>query len=122
MSTTIPAFDDNVLSFNKALEISETPFDTKPSGPKKLIRREIFIDKFNVKRVRIEKTPSVCDVCAFDVAAKVHGNWWNVPPHRQIDVVQALEEHKKEEHPVKMDLIIDESELPTEWLGNKSLL
>ena len=118
----IAAFDDrpeNVLSFNKPISDNDEgpPYSTNKRW--KMIWRHTYIDKFTTKSERVRLTPSVCDVCAFDIAAKNHGGWDNVPEHKRSDVIQALEEHKKEEHPIKQDHIIDDDQMPTEWLGGR---
>lgn len=111
-----------VLSFHK-LAITKQP-EQKPSNPakKRFIIRSEIIDKFTTRRTRIELTPSVCDVCAFDVAAEKHKDWHSVPESKKADVLQAVVEHKREAHPTKEDLIVYEDELSTSWLGNSTTL
>lgn len=117
---TAPKQQDNVLSFQQPInpgEIVIKPPIDKPSR-KRFIIRSWIIDKFTTKRKRIELTPSVCDVCAFDVAEKLHGNWHHVPDNKKADILLALAEHKREAHPVKEDLIVFEDEIAKEWLGS----
>jgi len=111
---------ENVLSFQQPAvnpgEVVIKPTIDKPAR-KRFIIRSWIIDKFTTKRKRIELTPSVCDVCAFDVAEEKHGNWYKVPDFKKADVLQAVIEHKREAHPVKEDLIVFEDEIATQWLG-----
>lgn len=87
--------------------------------PKKIfITKEIQIDKFNVKRERLELTPSVCDVCAFDIAAKRFGNWYGVPEREHENIKNAVIEHKRVVHPINQNMIVEEDQIPTEWLGS----
>lgn len=111
-----------VLSFHKPL-LNKQP-ETKPvATPKRrFIIRSQIIDKYTTKRIRIELTPSVCDVCAFDVAAEKHKDWYGVPEFKKADVLQAVIEHKREAHPTREDLIVNEDELPTQWLGTGTTL
>jgi hypothetical protein len=112
---------ENVLSFQQPVlnpgEIVIKPSADKPAR-KRFIIRSWIIDKFTTKRKRIELTPSVCDVCAFDVAEAKHGNWHHVPDINKADVLMALTEHKRDQHPVKEDLIVFEDEIATQWLGS----
>jgi hypothetical protein len=102
------------LSFNKPIttEVEEP----KPTG-RKFITKQTIIDKFNTKCVRVELTPSVCDICAFDVAAKHFGSWYNAPETEKIKIQKAVIEHKRVVHPLNQNLIVDESEIPKTWLG-----
>lgn len=112
-----------VLSFNQPIQRSVESVPTKTgNGKTKMIRKEQFIDKFNTKRTRVQLTPSTCDVCAFDVAAKKHGSWEGVPLDKREDVLQAVAEHKREEHTFRTDLIIEEDQMPKEWFGAPSIL
>jgi hypothetical protein len=110
---------EKVLSFNRSVQLTD-PIEKSPTPKKKkMIIRSWIIDKFTTKKIRVELTPSVCDVCAFDIAAEKHGNWYGVPDSKKADVLQAVIEHKREVHPVKEDLIIDEDDMPQQWLGDK---
>lgn len=113
--------EENVLSFKKPIVHQEQLKQGSPSKPRRITRAQI-IDKFNTKRTRVKLSPSVCNVCAFDIAAAKHGDWDGVPERSKQDVLEALELHKKEFHPVKEDLIIFEDEMPTEWLGTGKTL
>lgn len=112
---------ENVLSFQQSIpqfnNVEIKPPLDKPAR-KRFIIRSWIIDKFTTKRKRIELTPSVCDICAFDVAESKHGNWHHVPDINKADVLLALSEHKREAHPVKEDLIVFEDEIATQWLGS----
>lgn len=108
----VQAVTKPAMSFNKPKTV------TKSDKPKrKFISKETQIDKFNIKRVKIELTPSVCDVCAFDVAGKHFGSWHNVPEIEKEKIKKAVEEHKRVVHPLNQNLIVDEDEIPTQWLG-----
>ena len=112
--------EHNVLSFQQPInpaEIVIKPSIDKPAR-KRFIIRSWIIDKFTTKRKRIELTPSVCDVCAFDVAEAKHGNWHHTPDIHKADILLALAEHKREAHPIKEDLIVFEDEIATQWLGS----
>src|SRR5689334_13099034 len=82
-----PKEPEKVLSFNRPILQEATP--TKPPK-KRMIIRSWIIDKLTTKRIRVELTPSVCDVCAFDIAAEKHGSWYNVPEFKKADVLQAV--------------------------------
>ena len=120
-----PRFDvgvrENVISFNKPL-LDGLREPVRPPNTPKVIKKSQIIDKFCIKRTRVKLTPSVCDVCAFDVAAAKHGDWNGVPDSNKHDVLEALDLHKREVHPIKEDLIVYEDELPTQWLGSGQLL
>lgn len=114
---------ENTLSFQQTIPtrpVEIIPSTDKPAR-KRFIVRSWIIDKFTTKRKRIELTPSVCDVCAFDVAQAKHGNWYHVPDFNKADVLIALQEHKKEAHPVKEDLIVFEDEIAKQWLGSTNV-
>jgi len=113
--------DNDVPSFNKPLTNQE--IDLSKPETEKVIRKEIYIDKFTTKRSRVTLTPSVCKVCALDIAQlNGFGGWDRVPEDKKTNMLLALQEHVKVIHPVKEDLIIDASELPKEWLGNNTVL
>lgn len=116
-----PVKRENVLSFNNPKAVEPKKTNSKYSGYKMIVRSEI-IDKFTTKRTRVVLTPSVCEVCAFDIAKEKHGGWEGVPDFKKADVLQAVIEHKREAHPVKEDLIIDGEDMPTNWLGNNTIL
>lgn len=100
------------MSFN-----AESKVNKSSSSKKKFITKEIQIDKFNVLRRRVELTPSVCDICAFDIAAKRFGNWNGVPEAEKDKVIEAVEKHKQVVHPINMNMIVDEEQIATQWLG-----
>ena len=105
------------VSFKKPISTAEEVKKDKPKSGKKFILKEVIIDKFNVKRNRIELTPSVCDICAFDVAAKKYGNFHNAPVSEHDKIRMAVIEHKRVAHPLNQTLIVDEEEIPKAWLG-----
>jgi hypothetical protein len=102
------------LSFNKPIT---TEVEEPKSTERKFITKETVIDKFNILRRRVELTPSVCDVCAFDIAAKHFGDWYKVPESEKDKIKKAVIEHKRVVHPLNQNLIVDESEIPKTWLG-----
>jgi hypothetical protein len=106
-----------VTSVSRGMSFNSEANKPKPKTGKKFITKETVIDKFNVLRQRVELTPSVCDICAFDIAAKHFGNWHNVPEAEHEKIAKALAEHKRVVHPLNQNLIVDESEIPTQWLG-----
>lgn len=90
----------------------------KPSVQRRFITKETIIDKFNVKRTRVLLTPAVCDKCGFDVAVRNGlGDYANMTPALQAQVKAAIDEHKSIVHTIATDLIVNEDEVPTEWLG-----
>jgi len=117
-----PKEPEKVLSFNRSVQLTDSIEKTPTPKKKRFIIRSWIIDKFTTKRKRVELTPSVCDVCAFDIAAEKHGNWDGVPEARKADVLQAVIEHKREMHPIREDLIVDEDDMPQQWLGDKSTI
>jgi hypothetical protein len=79
------------------------------------------VDRFTTIRRRIPLTPSMCTVngCSFDIATKngyVDG-WSSVPQDQRGLLLQALQEHVKFVHTNSQAHIVEESELPTRWLG-----
>lgn len=105
---------------NTSFSVVEQEQPTAPTK-RRFITRQARIDKFNVSRRRVELTPSVCDVCAFDVAEKYFGSWHQVPLEEREKIQKALEMHKKTVHTTADNLIVDEDELPTKWLGGGKL-
>lgn len=98
-------------------EIKGEPVEPEPSK-KKFITKEIVIDKYSVKRTRVELTPAVCDKCGFDVALRNGlGEYADMTEAMQEQVKGAIAEHKSVVHTIATDLIVDEDEVPTEWLG-----
>lgn len=109
---------ESVVVPKQTMSFNKTEVKTKSKTPqRKFITKEIIIDKFNTKRMQIELTPSVCDVCAFDVAAKYFGTWHQVPNSEREKVQKAVIEHKRIVHPLNQNLIMDEDQIPTRWLG-----
>ena len=88
---------------------------------RRFITKSTIIDKFTIKRDRVELTPSVCDVCAIDIAIvnKFHG-WNGVPDDAKEGIKKALAEHKKVVHTSAEQLIVDEDQMPKSWLGNRA--
>lgn len=102
--------------------VKDTSFDSLQSNisPKSTIRRLILreeqIDRFCVKRTRVELTPSMCIMphCKYDAASK-WGGWQFVPDTEKTVVLDVLRKHK-EYHSVNEELIVAEDKLDTEWL------
>jgi hypothetical protein len=64
-------------------------------------------------------TPAVCGVCGFNVAERNNlGEYDKMPETVRAQVVEAIAEHKRLVHSPAEQLIVDEDELPTEWLGH----
>lgn len=107
------------LSFNTP--ITEEPLEYQKPVEKEFILRKTIIDKFTTICDRVELTPSMCRVCALDIAQfNGLGNWYKVPEDRKSSILAALGEHMKLVHPVREDLIVTQSQLRGEWLGDKS--
>lgn len=85
---------------------------------RRFITKETPIDKFSIKRTRILLTDAVCDKCGFDVAQRNGlGEWDDMSETMKEQVRGAIAEHKALVHTIATDLIVDEDEVPTEWLG-----
>lgn len=111
----IAAFEQELQVEAKVEEAAEAE---KPKAQRRFITKETIIDKFNVKRTRVLLTPAVCDKCGFDVAARNGlGEYASMTPELQAQVKAAIDEHKSIVHTIATDLIVDEDEVPTEWLG-----
>jgi hypothetical protein len=87
---------------------------------KKFIIRQERIDQHNTKRTRQEFTPSMCAKCRFDAAEK-HGGWQRTPTSEKEIVLDVLNKHIELAHNTSEDLIVEEGELPTNWLGGKTI-
>jgi len=103
----------------KRMSFNKTEVKTKSTATKRreFITKEIIIDKFNTKKIQIELTPSVCDICAFDVSAKYFGTWYQVPQDQRTKIMEAVEKHKQVVHPLNQNKIMYEDQIPTQWLG-----
>lgn len=103
-------------SFNEIME----EVKTLPTV-RRLIIRENRVDSFTTVRTRKVLTPSMCTKpgCIFD-AAKDFDGWENVPEEKQSVITQVLEQHDKVFHNNSESYIIDEDQLPTEWLGKNT--
>jgi hypothetical protein len=111
----IAAFEKELAADADREEAEEA---AKPVAKRRFITKETVIDKYTVARTRVELTPAVCDKCGFDVAARNGlGEWATMTPALQEQVRAAIEEHKGIVHTIATDLIVDEDEVPTEWLG-----
>lgn len=111
----IAAFEAELEAEAEAEEAAEA---AKPPEQRRFITKETPVDKFNVIRTRIELTPAVCDKCGFDVAARNGlGEYAKMSPELQEQVKSAIAEHKGIVHTIATDLIVEEDEMPTEWLG-----
>lgn len=104
-----------VTSFNQ--DVSKP----KVSTTKKYIRKETVIDKFSVKRERVELSPTMCTKphCSFDIAKKNNLDWNRLSESKKQELLEALEAHVQEAHSVSEDVIIDQDQMPTNWLGGK---
>lgn len=79
------------------------------------------IDKFSIKRVRVEMTPSVCPKCRLDLA-KINGlkPWRRLNEQEQAAMKQAVRDHVNKVHDISEQDIVSESELPKRFLGTKA--
>jgi hypothetical protein len=112
----IAAFEAEIEAEADVVEAAEA---AKPPSKKQFIIRETQVDKFNVIRRRVELTPAVCGVCGFNVAERNNlGEYDKMPETVRAQVVEAIAEHKRLVHSPAEQLIVDEDELPTEWLGH----
>jgi hypothetical protein len=112
----IAAFEAEIEQEADAEEAAEA---AKPLSQRQFIVKEFQVDKFNVIRRRVELTPAVCDVCGFDVTERNNlGDYDSMPETVRAQVVEAIAEHKRLVHSPAEKLIINEDEVPTEWLGH----
>lgn len=100
--------------------MANEPIVATPVAPnKRFIIYAKQIDKFNLKRSRVELTAAVCDVCGFDLGAHNKlGPWDEMEPETQGAVRKAIAKHKQEFHTKADNLIVDEDQLPKEYLGS----
>lgn len=99
--------------------MSNNPRRVPRSKPeKRFIIREVKIDKFTTRRVRIELHAGVCEICAFDVAAAN-----KLDPNSDADVLKDLvQRHKKVEHTPATSRIVNEANIPKQWTGREDWL
>lgn len=92
---------------------------TVTADKKQFIIRSTIIDSKNVLRTRSVLTPSMCTRpgCKFDAATR-YGGWEYTPESRKEEVRDVLVQHDRVLHNRSEDLIVDEDQLPTEWLGD----
>lgn len=93
------------------------------SEPKKrFITYAKQIDKYNIKRCRVELTPAVCDVCGFDLGSHNNlGSFAEMEPATREAVQKAIKKHKEEFHSRADALIVDEDQMPKSYLGSKRM-
>lgn len=81
-----------------------------PAGPK----------IYHVKRDRVALTPSMCKVqgCGYDAATKKYPEGWEaVPESDRENCLKALAQHHVDAHTLSQAWIVDESDIPKQWLG-----
>lgn len=102
------------ISFNN-LEVGE------PVIKKRFKMQSTPIDKHNIKRSRVELTPSMClkANCNFDIAkANKFESWHQVPIEERTAMIKALEKHVLEVHTIAEEIIIQEDQMPKKYLGS----
>mgnify|MGYP001569283240 CR=1 FL=1 len=99
--------------------LKEYKEEVKPKPKRRFIIRQTIIDKFNTVRRRVLLTPSMCTRlgCTFDAASKF-GGWENAPESQHAVMRVVLIQHDKVAHNSSEDLIVDEEDMPKEWIGN----
>ena len=102
--------------FNKAYDAAQEQVQSVPD--RKLIIRSTRIDPYCTLRKRFVLTPTMCtrNGCTFDAAAK-WGGYENAPESERALMREVLLQHDFNAHNRSEDLVINESELPTQWLG-----
>ena len=102
--------------FNKAYDAAQEQVQSVPD--RKLIIRSTRIDPYCTLRKRFVLTPTMCtrNGCTFDAAAK-WGGYENAPVSERALMREVLLQHDFNAHNRSEDLVINESELPTQWLG-----
>lgn len=113
---------DGVDSIDPENDLTDESFEVEPEIEHqktgvKLIIQEVRVDKFNVKRSRVELTPAVCPICAFDLLDKFKKNYADLKDGEKTVVAEAMIRHKAQFHTVADQRIIDSSELPKEYLA-----
>lgn len=110
----------------KSLSLAEPiteDFEEVYKPKRKFIMKQIVIDKFTTKRLRVELTPSVCDVCGLDLAVvNKFKNYAQVPDDEKPKIEKAVEKHKETVHTISEQLIVTEDRMPTAWLGRETSL
>lgn len=98
----------------------------KTAGPKKDFRPEkrrfitaqTVVDKHNIICKRIPFTPAVCEVCGLDLCAKLNlGDYYDLSAETQMKLKEGVRKHIAIVHGSASQKIIDEDQLPGEWLG-----
>lgn len=115
MSNATNNFDFGAEEFEGEYEVQVV----SAAPGRRLIIRSTVIDSKNTKRERIVLTPSMCtrQGCRFDASSRF-GGWENVPDNQRSVIADVLIQHDKVAHNFSEDLIVDEANLPTQWLGD----
>lgn len=102
-------------SFSTLQEVE--PVATAPKNL--LIVRSNQIDAFSIKRTRVRLTPSMCTRagCNFDAAEK-WGGYANAPESERSLLRDVKAQHEQFAHNWSEEHIIDEEQLPDQWLGS----
>lgn len=118
---TISVFDNDYVdldepknSFDQPRLVNSVP-TSKPK--RRFIISQTIVDKFTIPRKRELLVPSRCIICQFDIAKKNNTTWEDVPEHVRPRMLEALEKHVEMAHNQSENLIIDEDQMPTRWLG-----
>jgi hypothetical protein len=84
-------------------------------------------DPYNIIRTRVKITPAVCDRCALDLV-ELNASRLGIDPKTPFEslspglqeaLVQALADHQRNKHSTAEQLIVSESQLSRQWLGQK---
>src|SRR5690348_11403565 len=98
--------------------------DEEPKVEKKqLIIRSIRVDPYTLIRRRELLTPSMCQRpgCNYDAAtANQFDGWHSVPESKRDILLEVLQKHIETAHNRSEDLILNEDEVPGQWLGRHS--
>lgn len=97
--------------------------DHTVSAGKQYILKSRIIDKYTTIRRRIKLTASMCKRphCNFDVAVANGFSGWDddISDRERTRLLEALAMHDKQVHSIAEDIILNEDEVPTNWLGGK---
>lgn len=78
------------------------------------------VDKFNTKRIRVLMTPAVCPKCRLDLIALNNLEPWDdLDNATRQELIAGVAEHVHKVHDATEQDIIDEDQLPKQFLGPK---
>jgi len=108
---------------NKKTKSSFEAGATEVKPKKRYKMQSFFIDKFNTLRKRVLLTPSMCQRanCTFDIAvANGYAGWQDVPEDSRASMLKAFEKHDAEAHSIVEETIINEDQIPKNYLGQEN--